>query len=130
MKTTKLLIFLATMSLFAGQAFAGPPPHGGHHHHHHGYSGSSGVRLAADIVGLVGVSLDILRGPTVVYTAPAVQPVVQPVYTTPVVQPVYTTPVYTVPAVRPVYYTTPVYTVPAPRPVYYRRPYCRPYYRY
>lgn len=126
MKTVKLMIFLAAMSIFGGLAFAGPPPRhpdGGHYHHHHhdrcGYRGSDGVRLAADIVGLVGASLNILRGPTVVqpvYTAP--------VYTAPAVQPVYTAPV-----VHPVY-TTPVYTVPAARPVYYRRPPCRPYYRY
>ena len=69
--------------------------------HHHGPN--SGVRLAADIVDLVGCSLNILRGgPTVVYTEPA--PVV------------YTEPVYTAPA--PVVYTTPVYY--SPRPYYYR----------
>ena len=132
MKTAKLMIFLAAMSIFSGLAFAGPPPRhpdgGPHRHHYHdrcGYRGSDGVRLAADIVGLVGVSLDILRGPAV-----TVQPVYNaPVYTVPAVQPVYTTPVYTTPVVQPVY-TTPVYTVPAARPVYYRRPLCRPYYRY
>ena len=53
--------------------------------HHHGPP--SGVRLAADIVDLVGCSLNILRGgTTVVYTEPA--PVV---YTTPAPV-VYTTP--------------------------------------
>lgn len=49
--------------------YAGP------HHHHHGHHGSppppcrvnSGVRLAADIVGLVGAGLSVLR-PPVVYT--------------------------------------------------------------
>lgn len=69
------------------------------------YGPPSGVRLAADIVDLVGCSLNILRGgPTVVYTEPA--PVV---YTEPA--PV----VYTTPA--PVVYTTPVYCPPRP---YYR----------
>ena len=99
MKTTTLMIFLAAMSTFNGLAFAGPPPrhpecgpHHYHHHHHPGYRGSDGVRMAADIVGLVGASLNILRGPAViqpVYTVPVVQPVVQPVYTVPVVQPAY-----------------------------------------
>ena len=54
----------------------------GPRHDHCGYRGSSFIRLATDIVGLVGVSLDILLGPTVF-------------------QPVYTAPVCTVPAVQP-----------------------------
>ena len=35
-----------------------PPPPPPRHHHHHG--GSDGVRLAADIVGLVGASVNLL----------------------------------------------------------------------
>jgi len=63
---------------------------------------NSGVRLAADIVDLVGCSLNILRGPTVVYTEPVVYAEPAPV-------------VYTAPA--PVVYTAPVYC-PPPRPCY------------
>lgn len=71
-----------------------PPPH---HHHHHG--GSDGVRLAADIVGLVGASVNLLAprpAAVVVPAQPAVvvpaepvmvqQPVQQPVVQQPVVQ--------------------------------------------
>ena len=96
--TTKALlacgIVLCGVSVFAGHHDHGGPP--------------SGVRLASDIVGLVGRSLDILRGP-VVYT----QPATQVVYTDccPAEEVVYTT----APAVR----STVVYTTPRPAVYYY-----------
>ena len=97
----------------------GPPPR----HHHHG-GGSSGVRLATDIVNLVGASLDLIA-PTVVeeVATPVVvspQPAVVPV--TPV-QPVYTQPVYTSVPSPGVVYTAPVPCVSqpiAPTVVYYQ----------
>ena len=86
---------------------APPPPD--HHHHHHG--GNDGVRLAADIVGLVGASVNLLAPRTTVVVpaqpvapAPVVvqQPVVEPVVVQqPVVQPVVQQPVVQQPAVQP-----------------------------
>ena len=90
---TKLSIALSGALLAACSVFAGPP------HHPHGYRGSSGVRLAADIIGLVGLGLDILRPPVV--------PVV-PAVVAPAPQPVYGPPAYAVPRVIP---AAPVYPV-------------------
>jgi len=85
--------FLAIMFgvMFAVGVVAAPPRHGGHgghggrgncgprwrpcppppppHHHHHG-GGNSGVRLATDIVNLVGAGLNVLRPPTTIVTTP------------------------------------------------------------
>ncbi|MCQ2352137.1 MAG: hypothetical protein MJ033_01500 [Victivallaceae bacterium] len=93
----KFLIAVVGCAAFA--VMAGPHGCGGHHH------GSDGVRLATDIVDLVGASLNILAPRTVV-TTPVVTPVVAPV-----------APVVTVPAVAPVVVRPVVYP--------YRR-YCRP----
>ena len=96
-----LAVFVAALSVFAGPPrgrdgsrpcpprHSPPPPprHGGYWRHD--YHGSSGVRLAADIVGLVGNSIGVVNALTprttvVVPAQPAVvQPVIQPV---PVVQ--------------------------------------------
>lgn len=80
--------------------------HGRDHHRHeyrHHDRCNRGVRTAADIVSLVGASLEILRGPQpVIVTQP--EPVVVP---QPVVQPVY----YTIPAVNPL--------PPPPSPCYH-----------
>ena len=72
--------------------------HGGYHHHYHG--GSSGVRLAADIVNLVH---SVVAPPVVVAPAPA--PVVvapEPVVVAPPPPPVVVAP-------RPIYYAPPRY---------------------
>ena len=117
--------------------YAGPPHH--HHHGHHvppppSYRVNNGVRLAADIVGLVGAGLSVLR-PPVVYTpgygyynynvAPVIAPPcaepAPPAYAVPQVIPPPAYQVVTYPAV-----------VPAPRVVpgygYYPRRYWSPTY--
>ena len=66
----KFLIAVVGCAAFA--VMAGPHGCGGHNH------GSDGVRLATDIVDLVGASLNILAPRTVV-TTPVVTPVVAPV---------------------------------------------------
>ena len=128
----KIVVFFVVM-VMACTVMAGPPCRGG----------NSGVRLAADIIGLVGMGLDVLRPPVVV--APAAAPVYgPPAYAVPQVippAPVYTAPpivvapvtnVYPYPAApAPVVYpTTPVaypaapvapVTYPYPVPGYYRR---------
>jgi hypothetical protein len=76
----------------------------GHHHHH----GSDGVRLATDIVNLVGASLNIIiPRPVVVAPAPVVQPtvVVPPPVSYVPVAPVYTYPVVPAPLPRPIYHS-------------------------
>ncbi|MBR2441210.1 MAG: hypothetical protein IKB25_13515 [Lentisphaeria bacterium] len=61
--TTKALT--ACLLVFAGTAvFAHGPGHGHHHH------GNDGVRLATDIVNLVGASLNVLTGGPVYVTPP------------------------------------------------------------
>lgn len=53
----------------------------GHHHRHHHDAPPpryNGVRLAADIVGLVGTSLNILNPPRTVVVGPAVRVIPQP----------------------------------------------------
>ena len=62
---------------------APPPPH---HHHHHG--GSDGVRLAADIVNLVGASVDLLAPRPAAVVVPAQSTVVVPAEPVVVQQPV------------------------------------------
>lgn len=119
-----------------GRGYCGPPPR------HYCHGPNNGVRLAADIVGLVGAGLNILAprtvvvqptpvygyspayvapAPTVVYPRPCVpvymrpipQPIVSPVYDSRYVFPTYPT-VY-----RTEYYYAPP---PPPRPYrYYRR---------
>ncbi len=93
----KFFVILLTV-LVSIAVLAGPPPH----HHHHGGPGwgrgygppprywgygygyrNDGVRLAADIVGLVGAGLYVLNPPRPVVVAP--QPVVQQVVEQPVV---------------------------------------------
>lgn len=70
--TTKILT-VAAFAIFAGTAaYAGP--HHGHGHHH---DKNNGVRLATDIVRLVGASLDVVRPRPVVVT-PAPRVVVTP----------------------------------------------------
>jgi hypothetical protein len=100
MKNIGKILTVCAVLLTASVAFAGPPPC----HHDRG---NSGVRLAADIVGLVGASLDILSPRPVIVTQPAVTEVVY----TPATQVIYTTP-------APVVYTRPVYrwTPPPPPP--------------
>lgn len=100
MKNIGKILAVCAVLLTASVAFAGPPPC----HHDRG---NSGVRLAADIVGLVGASLDILSPRPVIVTQPAVTEVVY----TPATQVIYTTP-------APVVYTRPVYrwTPPPPPP--------------
>ena len=127
----KIHMLLGVVLLLGASAFAAPPPgHGGRHrggcgYHAHrggcGYhrgGGSSGVRLAADIVGLVGTSLNVLSPRTVVVEEiPAA-----PAYAVPVVPavPAYAAPAYAVPA-APVY-AAPTYAVPTvPAHVPYRR---------
>ena len=65
--TTKALT--ACLLVFAGTAvFAHGPGHGHHHH------GNDGVRLATDIVNLVGASLNVLTGGPVYITPPPPPP--------------------------------------------------------
>lgn len=80
----------------------GPPSyyHGGGHHNHHGGGGNSGIRLATDIVNLVGASLNLISPGVVVDTGPTY---VTPTYVAP-------TPTYVAPQ--------PVYIQPAPQVVY------------
>ena len=76
--TTKFLA-VATLAICTGTAaYAGP------HHHHHG--GSDGVRLATDIVRLVGASLNLVAPPPVVVAPPppvVVAPPPPPVHSPP-----------------------------------------------
>ena len=92
--------------------------------HHHGPPPSrpnNGIRLASDIIGLVGMGLDVLRPP--VYCAPAVVPV-PPAYAVPQVIP--PRPIYPYPApnivVAPVTNVYPAGAAVAPAPVYYTPP--------
>lgn len=66
MKNTILKVTICCAAIVIGtSAFAGDH-HGGHDRNH----GNSGVRLATDIVNLVGASLNVLRPTAVVYTEP------------------------------------------------------------
>ena len=128
----KVMLICVTILCGCMCAFAGPYGGGGHHghgggpsHHHHG-GGSSGVRLATDIVNLVGASLDLIAPPVVeaVETPVVVSPSPTVVPVTPV-QPVYTQPVYTSVPSPGVVYAPPVPCVSqpiAPTVVYYQRP--------
>ena len=102
----KIIVFFSVM-VMACTVMAGPRCY---------RRGNSGVNLAADIIGLVGMGLDVLRPPVVV--APAAAPVYgPPAYAVPQVIP--PTPVYTAPpiVVAPV---TNVYPYPAaPAPMVY-----------
>ena len=102
----KFLFGGALAALLTVPVLAGPP---GPHHYH---GGSSGVRLATDIVNLVRTAISpiVVAPAPVVYSEPA--PVV---YSTPVV--------YTAPP-RPYYYQP---APPPPRP-YYGRPGPGPHY--
>lgn len=71
--TTKILT-VAAIAIFAGTAAYAKP-------HHHDHDRHNGVRLATDIVRLVGASLDIVTPRPVIVTQPAViapPPVVVP----------------------------------------------------
>ena len=90
----------------AAAVMAAPPPRGRHGHHH----GNSGVRLAADIVNLVGAGLRTLHAAAIPVQPVAAVPV-QPVPEVPV-QPVLVQPQYvyyynTCPAVPARYYPAP-----------------------
>ena len=105
LKTTVCIAFVAVGT----SVFAGDHHHGGPDHHH----GNSGVRLATDIVNLVGSSLNLLRGPSVtVYSEPRVVETTT-VYTAPAAT---TTTVYTTTAPVTTVYTTPAVYCPPPRP--------------
>ncbi len=68
--TTKIL----TVAAFA--IFAGTAAYAGHHHHH---GGNQGVRLATDIVRLVGATLNtVAPRPVVIAPPPPVKVVVPP----------------------------------------------------
>lgn len=101
MKTFKMFLIAGVMGLCALPAMAG---------HHHGHHHNNGVRLAADIVNLVG---NVLRLPAAVI-APAPVVVTQPTVVAPaaVAAPA---PVLVVPP--PVYHYR-----PAPPPRYHRGP--------
>lgn len=126
----KTLFIIMTMIMSVGVVFAGP--HGGRGcgprhgcpppppRYYYGGCGNSGVRLAADIVGLVGAGLNILaprtvvvNSPTPAYIAPA--PVVYPTPTYVAPQPVYTAPAYVAP--QPVYVPPCNVYTPVRRPV-------------
>ena len=87
MKTTILTTAVLALSL---TVFGAPPPPPVHHHHHHHHDhGNSGVRLAAEIVGVVNQAL---RPAPVVVTPQPVVVTPQPVVIThprPVVAPQY-----------------------------------------
>lgn len=129
-----IIVGCIAVMLNAGPHHHGPPPRP-----------NNGIRLATDIIGLVGLGLDVLRPPvycTPGYCAPAVVPA-PPAYAVPQVIPPrpiypYATPnivvapvtnVYPAPAVAPpVVYTPPV--APAPAVVYPQPGYVYPgYYR-
>ena len=112
MKIKTLLVLFGCLGVFAAAE--------ARHHH-----GSSGVRLATDIVNLVGASLNLIN-PRPVVVAPAPAPVVvtpAPVVVAPPPPPVVVTPAPVVvapPPPRPVIVTPPprrpvVVTPPAPR---------------
>ena len=128
-KTVKINLILAAVICAVG-VFAAPPKERKHNHRHD--KDNHGVRLATDIVRLVGASLDIFAPrKTVVVTPPAPVVVNQPavVATTPapvvVNQPavVATTPAPVVVSQPAVVVTTPppIMIAPAPRR-YYRLP--------
>lgn len=103
-------LFVIIMTAMVGiTLMAGPRDHnrhGRHHDHHHHHN--NGVRLAADIVGLVGAGLNILRpANTVVVQQPAVVAPVAPTVVYPAPPPVYQRPVYVQPIPRPI--VSPVY---------------------
>ena len=75
MKTTILTTAVLALSL---TVFGAPPPPPDHHHHHHHDHGNSGVRLAAEIVGVVNHALRPAPPPQTVVVAP--QPVAVPQY--------------------------------------------------
>lgn len=70
MKNTILKVTVCCAAIVIGtSAFAGDHHRGSDHRH----EGNSGVRLATDIVNLVGSSLNLLRPTAVVYTESAYQ---------------------------------------------------------
>ena len=128
----KMLFIIMAMIMSVGVVFAGP--HGGRGgrgcgprhgcppppRYYYGGCGNSGVRLAADIVGLVGAGLNILAPRTVVVNSPAPAyvaptPVVYPTPTYVAPQPVYTAPAYVAP--QPVYVPPCNVYTPVRRPV-------------
>ena len=134
----KKILALIFVGMFSINLMAGP--HGGHHGPPPPRQ-NNGIRLAADIIGLAGMALDVVRPPVVygggycpaavvpappAYAVPQVIPPRPPVYPYPapniVVAPV--TNVYPYPAppgavvVSPT--VQPVYPAVAPAPVYYR----------
>ena len=56
MKFAKLALGVGIAAFCVFPVMGGPPPP---HHHHHGGPGYSGVRLATDIVNLVGAAIRI-----------------------------------------------------------------------
>ena len=106
-KGIKTVLTVAVIITCAG-AMAGP------HHHHHHHKHNDGIRLATDIVNLVGAGLNVLAPRPVVVTAPAVVAPRIIGTTTHIVTPAPV--VYTTPA--PVYYTTP----PPPPPPRHHHP--------
>ncbi len=99
MKNITKLLAVCAIAVTGTAVFAGPPPPPKHHHD------NDGVRLATDIVRLVGASLDLFAPRQVIYTQPAVQ------QSTIVYGQPNTTIVYTQPAPPP---------PPPPRPVVIR----------
>ena len=113
-KTVKINLILAAVICAVG-VFAAPPKERKHNHRHD--KDNHGVRLATDIVRLVGASLDIFAPrKTVVVTPPAPVVVSQPAV-------VATTPAPVVVSQPAVVVTTPppIMIAPAPRR-YYRLP--------
>lgn len=109
-KGIKTVLTVAVIAACAG-VMAGP-----HHHHHHHHKHNDGVRLATDIVNLVGAGLNVLAPRPVVVTAPAaVAPRI-----------IGTTTHIITPA--PVVYTTPatVYCAPPPPPRHHHHHHHRP----
>lgn len=99
----RLFCICIVATIFSIPAFADPHHH--HHHHWHGrpygyyhHHSSSGLETAADIVGLVGVSIATLRTVTApqVIATPVVPVAPQPVIVTPAPQQV----IYTQPPVQ------------------------------
>ena len=77
----KFLSTTAGFALILGAVFAPTAVQAGPHHHDHHRGGNNGVRLATDIVRLVGASVGLARevidpAPVVVAPAPAPAPVV------------------------------------------------------
>ena len=109
-KMFKTIPVLAVV-MFATGVFAAPPGKRAPHHGHD--KGSDGVRLATDIVRLVGASLDIVAPRKTVVVAPPAQPVVvQPAVVAPPPPPA---PVVIAPPPPP----APIVIAPPPAPRYH-----------